>query len=402
MKKVGYLACAMLALGLSGALGQGFVERQIVVGTPHDFMVVTHYRIAGTNREIGVRIAQLAKELGIVFAESDDSLRTRLRYVYFEREYPIHFQRMKGIADVYGISLNDYSRDISCVPYNPAGAGCSVVFYPARNTEAGHNTVSRNLDMPVDRKQNGLHMLSRPIVFEVYPDTGYASIYICTNDLLGGVLEGINAQGLCVTVLGNETADYSRHPPEPSYEVGLNEFQIMRYLLDNCAGVDEARQSLLYQKQFYQTFQLHYLIADNRGKSFVFQFSRHRNQSRIIGGTGIQFVTNHLIAASDSSDVPAESAERLGILRSLLKSDHTYSMDEICGISHKVSPWMPDYVPRWPSSRTLWHSVYDLEAKTVRIMFYLGETQDPASKDRVRTRYSNYVEFHLAKRSSFD
>lgn len=379
------------------SFGQENVKHQIIAGSENDFMIVRHYRIEGTNREIGQRIAQIAKSLKAEINTTVDSIRNRLRYEYFKQNYRLHYERMIGVADEYGISLKDFSRDVSSISYYPAKANCSVVFFPASHTANKHNIVSRNLDMPIDRIQNSLHIFARPIVFEVYPDTGYASIYICTNDLLGGVLEGINSKGLCVAVLGNETSNYSCHPQEPSYEVGLNEFLSMRYLLDNCANAEEAEQSLLWLKQYYQMFQLHYMVADNDGKSFVFQFSRHRNQSRIIDGAGIQYVTNHLLSISDSSDVPEESLERFNILKSLITANYKYTIDDIRVISSKVSPWMPDYRPRWPSSRTLWHSIYDLDSKTLSIKFYMGETTDPSNKDRVITRYSDYFEFRLEK-----
>ncbi len=182
---------------------------------------------------------------------------------------------------------------------------------------------------------------------------------------------------------------------EPSVEAGLNEFQVMRYLLDNCKNVDEARESVLWLRQYYQQFSLHYLIADRGGKSFAFEFSRHRNQSHIVDGDGIQCITNHLLSNPDLSDAPQESIERLNILKSLTLARKAFSIDEIKEIQSKVTPWMPDYRPRWPTSRTLWHSLYDLDSKSMKVKFYLGEMKDPKDENRVVTKYSDYVEFRL-------
>ncbi|HXX63336.1 MAG TPA: C45 family peptidase [Bacteroidota bacterium] len=366
-----------------------------MAGSDHDFMMVEYYCISGTNREIGKSIAHLAKERGVPVAVPGDSLRTRLRYEYFRTEYPELYRRMVGVAEEYGISPTDFSRDASILPYMPTKGGCSVVFYPSDRTASGHNIVSRNLDMPIDGGMSHSTMFTRPIVFEVHPDSGYPCIYLSADDLLGGATEGINSRGLCVAVLGTESADYAHHTPEPSYEVGLSEFVIVRYLLDRCGTIDEARQSLLRSKQFYRNFQLHYVVADSSGKSFIFQFSRHRNQSRIVDGKGIQFVTNHLLAVADTLDAPLESVERFNILKSLLRDDRRFNAAEIDRISSSVSPWMPSYVPPWPGSRTLWHSVYDLNMRTLRVKFYLGESRDTSNLSRIITNYSSYADFQL-------
>ncbi len=62
-------------------------------------------------------------------------------------------------------------------------------------------------------------------------------------------MDGINSQGSSVSLL----ADDESPDPEPSGrpQVGLSEQQIVRYLLDTCSTVDEAKQALLLAKQYY-------------------------------------------------------------------------------------------------------------------------------------------------------
>jgi predicted choloylglycine hydrolase len=367
-------------------------SQEIVAGSPNDFMIVRHYICKGSNRQIGSTLANIARNLQVAIKVNPDTMRTRLSYGYFRNNYNILYERMMGVADVYGIKMNDYSKNVSSLEFFPSSFNCSVVFYPKNATENQHNIFSRNMDMPLDMMNNGAHVDSRPMVFELYPDQGYPSICIFTNELLGGVVEGMNSQGLTVAVLGDETSHYMEHPAEPSFEVGFNELQCMRYILDECKNVEEAKESLLSMKHYYEYYPLHYIIADSQGKSFVFEFSRHRNQMRIVDGTGIQYVTNHVISNKDSSDATVESLERYNILKSTITSKKPYTIDEIKHISSLVSPWMPDYKPQWPTSRTLWHSIYDLNNKTVSVKFYLGETKDPTN-DKIITKYSDYVTF---------
>jgi hypothetical protein len=63
------------------------------------------------------------------------------------KNYPILYERMKGMAAAYGLSFSDDSYDFSGVfQKQMTPPGCSVTFYPAEHTENGHNILSRNYD----------------------------------------------------------------------------------------------------------------------------------------------------------------------------------------------------------------------------------------------------------------
>lgn len=123
---------------------------------------------------------------------------------------------MVGVGAEYGIDLGDDSRDLTTLDYAPRAPQCSVVFYPATRSAGGHAILSRNLDMPADRLVSGRHVFSRPFVFETYPDSGYPSLYVCTNELLAGPVEGINSEGLAVAVMGDESPNEACRPMEAS------------------------------------------------------------------------------------------------------------------------------------------------------------------------------------------
>jgi predicted choloylglycine hydrolase len=375
-------------------------EGEIVAGNENQFILVRHYKIRGTNREIGKEMAQIAKSMKIKMKPSASPLRNQLQSRYIRQNYPAHYERMQGAAEEFGIDITDWTRDLSVMTYQPARADCSMVFYPADHTATRHNLFSRNMDFPVDNssihEHKELHICSRPILFEVYPSSGYASLYLCAFDLFGGVIDGMNSEGLVVAIAG-EADGVEGFQAEPSFEVGLNEFLTMRFLLDQCKNVAEAKESLLWLKQYYSFGPLHYLIADREGKSMVFEFSRHRNQTRIVEGKGIQCLTNHLVSDQDTSKVSQESVERLNRLVAMTKAKEVFTPEEIIAINGKASPWMPDLRPAYPASRTLWHSLYDLNALTMRVKFYLGETPDPKDPGRILTKYSNYIQFQLTK-----
>ena len=76
-------------------------------------------------------------------------------------------------------------------------------------------------------------------------------------------MDGINEAGLTVALLAdNETPE-----PEPTGtpQVGLSEQQVVRYLLDTCATVDEAKDALLLAKHYYFFTPCHFVVADRSG-----------------------------------------------------------------------------------------------------------------------------------------
>ena len=402
MKKMRFTVFAFMFCTISLIVSaQVEFQEHVVTGSELDFMMVKHYKIKGTNFEIGKKIAEIAKQMHLSLDTHSDSVINKLQTKYFSINYPIHYERMKGIADGFGVDYLDFTNNISEIPYFPIKTNCSVVFYPNNINQINHNLLSRNFDMSIGNiqmqkcKGNELPVYSRPIVFEVYPDTGYSSLYICSGELISGVFDGINSKGLSVAVLGDGIFSDGLMP-EPSYEIGLHELQIMRYLLDNCKNTTEAKEALLYLKQYYTFAPLHYIVADNDGRSFIFEFSRVRNKSHIIDGNGIQCITNHLISGQNPGKTPEESKNRLELLENLTSENKKYTLDEIKNINSQVSPPLtkncgPDIEP----SRTLWHTIYDLDKKSLMVKFYLGEK---AQADySVKAIYSDYYEIKLSE-----
>jgi predicted choloylglycine hydrolase len=401
-----------LASAVTYAESQDFYYKETVVaGGPDQFMEVRHVILKGSNYDIGKRIAEIAKQNGIEAEPSGDPMRNRVQREYMENNYPIYYERMKGVADAFGLSIESDAHDFSAVPQQhelQTILSCSAVFYPAQFTKNGHDILSRNYDFSTGTLPQGRHpqagemaTMARPYVFEVYPDKGYPSLYLCAFDLLGGVLDGINSEGLAVGVLAeNEGVSAS----EPTDGIGMHEILSMRYLLDDCKNVAEAKQAMLYLKHYYTFLPCHYIIADRNGKSFVFEFSPLRNRTFTVDGAGPQCVTNHLVSKYKTlSDIPKNndgikgSFRRFNTLREACKQGSEFNLDKIKAINASVA------VPAYASNdsviapgRTLWHSIYDLDERKLSVKFYLSEEPDPKDKSKVLLKYSDYVEIQLS------
>jgi predicted choloylglycine hydrolase len=416
MKKLSVILALLLVLCFayghmgSSATAPGLESTETVIaGGPEKFVEVRHVVLKGSNFEIGKKIAELAKRDGVRIAPSKDTILNRAKREYMARNYPILFERMKGIADSFGLDIADDSYDFTGIfQAQMIPPACSVAFYPAGYNINGHNILSRNYDFTTGdiagrRPQKGrLAMMARTYLFEIHPDQGYSSLSLCAFEYLGGVLDGINSEGLAVSILADDESG-ERVGREPASEVGMHELMGMRYLLDNCKNVEEAKEVLLSLKHYYSFIPCHYIIGDRSGKSFIFEFSPARNRSYIIDGNGPQYVTNHLVFLHQKVEEFPEtglnwSMRRYKMLDESIRSKGKFTLEEIADINARVA--VPPNVPANPEiapGRTLWYAQYDLDNLTLTVKFYLGEKPDPENEKRAILEYSPLSTYGLKK-----
>jgi len=404
------LQCERNTLSKKNGEESVYYQEKIVTGGPENFVEVHHIIIKGSNYAIGKQIAEIAQDMNIKVQPSNNRLRNKIQRKYIKDNYPIFYERMKGYADSYGIDIRDNRYDFCGLSQSPLPTyGCSVVFYPKSYTKNKHSILSRNYDFTTGTaqgkipKENEFAMMSRPYIFELYPDKGYASISIYAFDLLGGVLDGINSEGLSVAVLAESesTVKYGNHPNPLG--VGMYELLSMRYILDNCKNIQEAKEALLYLKHYYLFLPCHYIVADNTGESFIFEFSAFKNSTHIVEGKGLQYITNHPVYKYKTVDeFPKKSVlnsyERYKTLINQTRVEKKFSIKEIEEINKKVANSTlgsdnPDYAP----NRTLWYSQYDLQDLSMKVRFYLGESGDSSAPFGKKLHYSDYIEFNIEK-----
>lgn len=402
-KRSGFAILLGLLLVIIVATCSGGIQppkETVIAGGPDRFVEVRHVILRGSNFEIGRSIGEIAKKDGAQVTRSNNNVMNRAKREYIAQNYPILYERMKGVAAAYGLNFSDESYDFSGLSQpQMVPPGCSVTLYPAEHTENGHDILSRNYDFSTGditgrKPQEGrLAMMARPILFEIHPDNGYSSLSLCAFEYLGGVLDGINSEGLAVAILADEESP-SKVGLEPSDEVGMHELMGMRYLLDNCKNVEEAKEALLSLRHYYSFIPCHYIVGDRNGKSFIFEFSPNRNRSYIIDGSGPQCVTNHLVFHHQNVDeFPASdlnwSMRRYKMLDESLKAKEKFTLEEIAAINAQVD--VPPTVPGNPAfapGRTLWYAQYDLDDLTLAVKFYLGEKPDSTNEERAILEYS--------------
>jgi len=404
------LAAGLAGLTLSGCrhlLGVGDVPfrdanltESAVVGGPNDLMTVRHLKLRGTNEEIGRALAGLARSRHRVRLSKSSQLAARREF--YRTSYPAMHDRGRGVARAFGENPDRSELDPFELGYNlDVAPACSTVFYPGSATDSGHAVLSRNYDFSTGTygeitgrpsPPGARSMTGDPYVIDLRPDQGIPSLYLGSYDLLAGCIDGMNAEGLCVALLAN---DFEAGQPTRGSRPGVGEIELPLYLLDNCRNVDEARAALEILPVYYSFTGCHYIVGDRKGRSFVFEYAPDLSKRYFVEGKGqTQVVTNHPLHRFEKEPMPGEDPEygSFSRYRRLQKeiaergkmSDADIKATNACVMARFTPPGANGR----PLGRTLWHSVYDLEARTLEVDFYLGE-------ERGSQRRSGYRKFSL-------
>lgn len=386
-------------------------KNRVVAGSPKDSMEVRHLVLNGTNEEIGRSLATIARErYQAKLQPSQDTLRTRAQRRYIERNYPILYDRMRGAASAFGKRLEDDAWNWSELGFTELRAGCSVMYLPSQVTNFGSGVVSRDYDFTTGSLGFGfletgmLHPTARPYVVEMHPDRGYSSIALVAYELLSGVLDGINSEGLTVTLAMDDEV-FSKQPIDPTRgpSAGLGELQTLRMLLDTCGNVAEAKEALLQTKQYYEFVPVHYLIADRFGNSFIWEYSQAHNREYILESPAKPLVmTNFTLHRVSTDGLPPTVEQARAVCRRYctlseqLARGEAMSVEQIKQAHRKVDCELPKSAePHRPPVRTLWHSLYYPEERRLQVSFYLRDEEVAGQPDKVKVVRSDYVEFKL-------
>ncbi len=375
----------------------------MIAGGPGDFAVVRHLRLSGSHAAIGRALAELARERhGVVPRPSGDPLRVRAQREYFRKNAPSFVERMRGAALAFGLSPDDDTHALAGLLFG-FKPGCTVIYYPPSSTSFEGGVVSRNFDFTTGTFEgripgrDEIAVVSSPYVLELHPDEGYATLSVCAYDLLGGVVDGMNSEGLTIALLADDevTARFDVRPAEGP-QSGFDVLEIGRHVLETCADVGQAKAALLEAKLYWTAIPCHYLIADRHGGSFVWENSPSLTQGYIIDGEGRpQVTTNFMLHLHPESDLPEES-EPLGSFNRFRTAEsriaehkQPFDLDFVRQTSACVAATAASPPAPWAPGRTLWHALYFPEQRRLEIDFYLGE-------ERGAIRRSGYHEFTLA------
>jgi hypothetical protein len=348
-------------------------EDRVIAGSPKDSVEVRHLVLRGTNEQIGRALAEIGKErYGVRLEPARDPVQVRAERKYLERNYPILLDRMRGVAAAFGKSVDDDAWDFAGLGFTDLKAGCSIVHAPPSMTTNGKSVVSRDYDFTTGALSFGflppgmLHPTARPYLPRAAPRQGVRV------DRDGRVrpperrarrhqLRGAHGDAR------DGQPDLQRRTTEPTRArpSGLGELQTLRLLLDTCATVEEAKQTLMATKQYYQYVPVHYLIADRNGNAFVWEYSEQHNMEHVIENPGKLLVMTNFTIHKQLEDGKPPSAEkaratckRYAYLNEKLAKGGLD--DETIRTFHKACDAQASQAvnPSQPPERTFWHAFY--------------------------------------------
>ncbi len=382
-----------------------FSEEVVLPKQADIFPLVRYIRISGTQREIGRRLAQLARErYDVKLIQNPSADYGRARYEYIKKNYPGLMERARGVMDAYNLREDDPSVDATVLCYSAMDFGCSVIFLPPYFSESGHAMSIRNMD---DASGSLSEMIGRPrrpgegdlfseiYIFAIHPSDGYASLFISTLDLLGDAVDGVNEHGLSLYGLVDRGVPMNMVRPSGSRDIGLNEFQAARMVLETCRNCDEAKMALLTNKIFFMIKGLHFLVGDSTGNSFVWEVNQEDGQDYIQDGGGRPHIlTNNPIWMMPPPERWPQKFEdlydplnRYRILTEAISANgnNKFSEQWMIKAAESVFPKKPSTALGGPQVllRPLWNVIYDITARSMKVRFWLKDGGSNRDNDPV-------------------
>ncbi|MDQ7824039.1 MAG: C45 family peptidase [Candidatus Eremiobacteraeota bacterium] len=404
MKKISTLSLLILLFSLSLqaiACAEPFVKNEVLLQKGADsYVEARHIVIRGNNEEIGKALADIAqKDYGVkALAKYPDEVYRKAIDIYLQNHYPALRERAMGVARSYHAKYDQSLSIFSQLAYD-AGPwnGCSSVYYPPSYTPGGAGMLAHNMDYPLCsiKKLLKIHgedsppMFTRNYVVELYPDKGYASIGVGTGDLLS-VVSGMNEKGL-IAALHTDNYTMINTDPKPDISGLIFPTQVVRYILDNCRTVEEAKIAVLNHKLSLTFEPAHLLIADREGKSLVVEINPKNMRVELTENSGKpQPFTNHpLYRFSDPQEFPSygpleldNTFMRYNQLSDLLKGKKQFSPDDalanqVAVLARWNNPKRGMANPTIPN-RTIWTDIFDQKDLTMKVRFYM---KDSAAQD---------------------
>ncbi|MFB3764679.1 MAG: C45 family autoproteolytic acyltransferase/hydrolase [Methanotrichaceae archaeon] len=274
-----------------------------------NYTEMRHIILRGTNEQIGKALGEIAMEdYNASLYSYADPIYAKARLAYMQKNYPIFYERMVGLAEAYNVSLNSTELDLSILPYDVGSLlGCSMIYFPPSITSNGHAMSCRNLDyyaapweviLGRTNTSSQPSAYSRSFVLELYPIDGYSSLVVGSGDLMSPyITQGFNSQGLAI----DEQVDLNGSTTTTLVPVdrnsGISAWIAERMILDTCKNIDEAKMVLLNNRIYFGPEGVHFMIYDKYGNSTIAEFSPEDDSVHFTDGPdSLRIMTNHQVA----------------------------------------------------------------------------------------------------------
>ncbi len=390
-----------------------------------NYSEVRHIVLKGTNELIGKALGEISKEdYHVTPSRYIDPIYAKARLAYMQKNYPAFYERLKGAAEAYGVSIDSTDLDLSVLPYDAGSLGCSVVYFPPSATYNGHAMACRNLDFrtaPIDRLlgktdiSNQTGMFARTYVMELYPDEGYSSLVIGAHDLMGFVFQGLNSRGLGIELQADDSPLVVVAPLGGVRSNGLSDLMAARMILDTCKSVEEAKLVLLNNRIYFPFIGPHFLIYDKYGNSTIAEFLAKDDRVHFTDAmNSVRVMTNHPVCLYPTADTYPKPDVNVGYYDSFIRfktlteitSGHQgkFSQEDMIDVLRTV--YAEVYYGSLLSEnakipeRTVMNSLLDLTDGTILARYYLRDGPTDPMLGGPSNIFSQFFSFTLGMISS--
>lgn len=227
--------------------------------------------LRGSYYDIGFQLGSFARDSGAKVIEMTDA--DREQFLEFkdllEEVHPPIVDELRGIWAAFGLNYDDAEFIVDQIPIhgqrfvvgwyigsNMLPFACSAISLSENATQDREVLFARNFDW---------ERMDCSIVF-MNPEGAYPSVGCTPYDVLSMLVDGMNSEGLKVSV--NVVAPWALSAPPPN----ILQIVAARVMIDKCATVDEAIDFLKQTPITFPVETVHYLIADRTGQSAIVEF----------------------------------------------------------------------------------------------------------------------------------
>ena len=258
-------------------------------------------------------------------------------------------------------------------------------------------------------------MMARVLIQEVHPDKGYPYLALGGFDMLNPLGCAVNSKGLYIGTLGNVASSKITMAAYGGKNAGLSDCQVTNLVMSTCSDLPEAQKILESNSIYFPILDMHFIVADTSGNSFVWDRDAHGGQGHFTyNNGGSQVITNHPLytdfptsALKPDPDYPQYfSLDRYNILAKAI-ADHaskfspedikrTLSLVDARGFSYGTHGYR---APKPVPFRTSWAVLWDLNEKSMQVKFYLRDKEGKPEADGLPgIVYSDLYSFKLGGR----
>lgn len=363
-----------------------------------EYLELRSIAVKGNDFDIGKDMAKIGQQYyDIQLDQYKSQVYGKARESYMKRNFPALAERSRGVKEAFKIESNNTSYDTTVLPFDLGDIACSAIFFPGSLTETGHPCVCRNLDWymasvaELEEALMGIKgkparkSLSRVTAVEFYPEEGYNTVQLGSHDLLNPPMDGINDEGLFVTILTDLHGLKTPMPFGGAIDTGMSFPQLTTMLLNRCSSVEEAKFEILQQRIYFPFRAQHFLIADKEGNVTLFEIDGKSGLYYFMDGKPDQpfIVTNHSMHLyPEPSTFPEHDPgeeyntfNRWNRLDNFIKNhEGLFSREDMFHAMSMVYSHYKDPVASGGSfpftERAMYTEVADMIEKTIEIKFY--------------------------------